>query len=109
LKSTTATFKKFIWTQSHTAYGVARFFYSWSRKKFLAGLLIGMAPDLLSFGVFHLMHPSWITARLAGEISGTPALSILPPYVFHAYNLTHSLVVFAASFTSVRNDRTDVS
>jgi len=36
--------------------------------------------------------------RLAGEISGPPALAILPPYLFHAYNVTHSLVVWAATF-----------
>ncbi len=57
-----------------------------------------MAPDLLSFGVFHVIHPGWIGRRLAGEISGPPALSILPPYVFHAYNVTHSLVVWAVAF-----------
>jgi hypothetical protein len=87
-------------TVSHGLWGGA-LFYSSGRKKFLAGLLIGMAPDLLSFGVFHAMHPGWITARLAGEISGPPALAILPAYVFHAYNVTHSLVVFAASFCLV--------
>src|SRR6187402_3197462 len=68
------------------------------RRRFFAGALIGMAPDLLSFGVFHVMHPGWITLRLAGEISGPPALSILPPYLFHAYNITHSLFVWGAVF-----------
>jgi hypothetical protein len=73
-------------------------FYGQGRRKFFAGVLIGMAPDLLSFGIFHVMNPSWITMRLAGEISGPPALAILPPYLFHAYNVTHSLVVWAATF-----------
>ena len=68
------------------------------RRKILAAALLGMAPDLLSFGVFHVMQPGWIIGRLAGEISGPPALSILPPYVFHAYNFTHSLVVWSAVF-----------
>lgn len=68
------------------------------RKKFVGGLLLGMAPDLLSFGVFHVTRPGWIINRLAGEISGPPALSILPAYVFHAYNFTHSLVVWAVVF-----------
>jgi hypothetical protein len=40
------------------------------RKRFLAGFLIGMAPDLLSFGFFHVTHPEWITLRFAGKISG---------------------------------------
>ena len=73
-------------------------FYPQDRRKFFAGVLIGMAPDLLSFGVFHVMHPGWITLRLAGEVSGPPALTLLPPYVFHAYNVTHSLLVCAAVF-----------
>ena len=82
---------------AHGLWGGAGF-YCGGRKKFFAGVLLGMMPDLLSFGVFHVMHPGWITMRLAGEISGPPALTILPPYVFHAYNLTHSLVVWAATF-----------
>ena len=73
-------------------------FYARGRRQFLAGVLIGMAPDLLSFGVFHVMHPGWLTLRVAGKISGPPALASLPPYVFHAYNFTHSLVVWAVAF-----------
>ena len=68
------------------------------KKQFFVALLVGMAPDLLSFGVFHATRPGWIVGRLAGEISGPPALSILPPYVFHAYNLTHSLTVWLTAF-----------
>jgi hypothetical protein len=70
-------------------------------RQFFAGILIGMAPDLLSFGVFHVMHPGWLTMRLAGEISGPPALTLLPAYVFHAYNVTHSAVVWAIAFVSL--------
>lgn len=80
---------------AHGLWGGAPFLLQ-GRRKFFAGILIGVAPDLLSFGVFHVMHPDWITQRLAGEISGPPALSILPPYVFHSYNMTHSLFVWAA-------------
>jgi hypothetical protein len=65
------------------------------KKQFWLGFLVGMAPDLLSFGVFHITRPDWIVSRLAGEISGPPALSILPAYVFHAYNVTHSLIICA--------------
>ena len=36
-----------------------------------------MAPDLLSFGVFHVTHPGWISLRLLGKISGPPALTLL--------------------------------
>ena len=83
---------------AHGLWGGA-LFYPKGRRKFMAAALIGMAPDLLSFGVFHVTHPRWITMRLAGEISGPPAFSILPSYVFHAYNLTHSLTVWAVAFS----------
>jgi hypothetical protein len=73
-------------------------FYPRGRRQFVPAILIGMAPDLLSFGVFHVMHPGWLTMRLAGEISGPPALALLPSYVFHAYNLTHSVIVWAVAF-----------
>ena len=82
---------------SHGLWGGAPF-YAQGRKKFLAAVLLGMAPDLLSFGVFHVMHPGWLSQRLVGKISGPPALTLLPPYVFHAYNITHSLVVWGVAF-----------
>ena len=82
---------------SHGLWGGAPF-YAQGSKKCLAGVLLGMAPDLLSFGVFHVMHPGWLSQRLVGKISGPPALTVLPPYVFHAYNITHSIVVWAVAF-----------
>jgi membrane-bound metal-dependent hydrolase YbcI (DUF457 family) len=85
---------------AHGLWGGALFYRS-GRKQFIGGLLLGMAPDLLSFGVFHVTRPGWIMLRLAGRISGPPALSILPAYVFHAYNLTHSLVVWTIAFSFV--------
>jgi membrane-bound metal-dependent hydrolase YbcI (DUF457 family) len=83
---------------AHGLWGGA-LFYRQGRRKYFAAALIGMAPDLLSFGVFHVTHPRWIAMRLAGEISGPPALGILPSYVFHAYNLTHSLIVWSVVFS----------
>jgi hypothetical protein len=82
---------------AHGLWGGAPF-YAHGRKRFLAGVLLGMAPDLLSFGVFHVTHPEWLTLRVMGTISGPPALTLLPPYVFHAYNVTHSFVVWAVAF-----------
>ena len=80
---------------AHGLWGGAAF-YRRRWRKFFAAVLIGMAPDLLSFGIFHAMNPGWISMRLAGEVSGPPALAILPPYLFYAYNITHSLVVWGA-------------
>ena len=82
---------------AHGLWGGA-LFYRQGRKQFFAAALLGMAPDLLSFGVFHVTHPGWITERLLGNISGPPALASLPPYVFHAYNVTHSVVMWTVGF-----------
>jgi hypothetical protein len=82
---------------AHGLWGGALFLRQ-NRRRFFAAFLIGMAPDLVSFGVFHVMHPEWLALRMAGKISGPPALAILPPYVFYAYDLGHSLVVWALVF-----------
>ncbi len=71
------------------------------RTKFIAAFVLGMAPDLLSFGLFHLTHPQWIGQRILGEVSGPPPMDILPDFVFHAYNLTHSLVVWSVLFALI--------
>ena len=82
---------------AHGLWGAVAF-YPKGTKSYAAALLLGMAPDLLSFGVYHAAHPRWLKLRLAGEISGPPPLSILPEFVFHAYNLTHSLIIWGALF-----------
>ena len=71
------------------------------RKKFTAAFLLGMAPDLLSFGLFHLTHPQWIGLRILGRISGPPPPAILPEFVFYAYNFTHSLILWGLLFALV--------
>ena len=38
---------------AHGLWGGA-LFYAQGRKEFFAGVLLGIAPDLLSFGVFHV-------------------------------------------------------
>jgi hypothetical protein len=58
-------------------------------KKFAAAFVLGMAPDLFSFGLFHVTHPDWIGQRILGEVSGPPPMAILPDFLFHAYNITH--------------------
>jgi membrane-bound metal-dependent hydrolase YbcI (DUF457 family) len=87
-------------TLAHGLWGAVGFLPE-GKKRFAAAMAIGMAPDLATFGVFHLTRPSWILARLAGEATGPPPLSILPEFVFRAYDLTHSLVVWAVLFAAV--------
>ncbi len=43
----------------------------------------------------------WIGQRILGKVSGPPPMDILPDFVFHAYNLTHSLVVWSALFALI--------
>lgn len=84
-------------TLAHGLWGGAGFHAS-GGKKFTAAFLLGMAPDLLSFGVYFALHPLWLAGRLFGGRAGPPPLATLPPYLFAAYNVTHSLVVWALAF-----------
>lgn len=67
-------------------------------KSFWLSFFFGIAPDLFSFGVFMAAaffgfaeHPDWSSGR-------HPDPSQIPLYVHNLYNITHSLVVFAAVF-----------
>ena len=69
-------------------------------RYFLFATLLGMAPDLLTFG------PRFFGWALAGfpdypiepGTTGAPALASLSAHVFTAYNITHSLIVWTAAF-----------
>ena len=68
-----------------------------SRSSFWMAFVIGMAPDIFSFGIL------WIAAVLGlsdqPDFShGTPPESTIPQYVHHLYNVTHSFLVFLAVF-----------
>ncbi|MBI1993623.1 MAG: hypothetical protein HYV05_00975 [Deltaproteobacteria bacterium] len=76
-------------------------FYAASQRKFASAFILGMAPDLLSFGLFHASHPEWIVQRFSGRTTGPPPLTMLPEFVFHAYNWTHSLVIWGALFALI--------
>src|SRR5688500_20353162 len=68
-----------------------------SRRSFWLAFAIGLAPDLLSFGIL------W-TAVILGLADppdfshGTPPESTIPPYVHHLYDVTHSFLVFLFLF-----------
>ncbi len=63
------------------------------KKSFWLAFFFGVAPDLFSFGIFFI-------DRLVGHgfTLGRPDPSIIPEYVYHAYNVTHSLVIFTLAF-----------
>lgn len=76
-------------TFAHFAWTVALF--SYYRWKWWAGL-VGILPDLLSFGLLFIGEIGHLTSR------GPPAIETLPSWLFFMYGLTHSAVVFAAVF-----------
>ena len=68
-----------------------------SRGSFWLAFAIGLAPDLLSFGIL------WTAVILGLADSpdfshGTPPESTIPPYVHHLYDVTHSFLVFLFVF-----------
>jgi hypothetical protein len=68
-----------------------------SRFSYWLSFVIGLVPDLLSFGVL------WMAATLGlapkPDFShGTPPESTIPAYVHHLYDVTHSFLVFLAVF-----------
>jgi len=74
------TLAHFLWT----------FAIYWKHpRRWIAGL-IGVLPDLLSFGLLFIIGiVSGVT-----HTNGPPSIESIPGWVFTAYNITHSLVVF---------------
>src|SRR6185436_21093972 len=81
-------------TLSHGLWGGAAFGQS-SRRAWLWAFFLGMAPDLFSFGPYFLTHLGEIGQRWAHRSFGPPDPMTIPTYVYHAYNVTHSLVMWA--------------
>ncbi len=67
-----------------------------NRKYVWWATLFGVLPDILSFGILFVMN------LVNGNFHrGLPALNTLPKWLFTAYNLTHSFVLFVAVFFAV--------
>lgn len=79
---------------SHGLWGGV-FFGRKNRKDFCLAFIFGVAPDMLSFGIFFAQR---IYSRGFDFLSGPPPVSIIPPYVSSMYNITHSLIIFATTF-----------
>ena len=68
-----------------------------SRSSFWLAFMIGMAPDLFSFGI--LWAAAFLGLSEKPDFShGTPPESTIPHYVHHLYNVTHSFIVFLVVF-----------
>ena len=68
-----------------------------NRPSFWLAFVLGLAPDLLSFGVLYLAVALGIAER-PDFSHGTPPESSIPQYVHQLYNVTHSLLVFLLVF-----------
>ncbi|MBI4385684.1 hypothetical protein HY573_02545 [Candidatus Parcubacteria bacterium] len=68
-----------------------------NKKRFWLAFLFGMAPDLFAFGLLSARVIFGLAPRPQFTL-GHPDPSFIPPYVFQLYNMSHSLVIFAAVF-----------
>jgi hypothetical protein len=82
-------------TLAHGLWGSAAFGQR-ERKDFWPAFFLGMGPDLFSFGPFFLMWALHGFSPMHRAPAGHPDPSAIPHYVYAAYNVTHSLVVWGA-------------
>ncbi len=68
-----------------------------SKKNFWLAFFFGIAPDLFSFGIYSLSTLFGFEEREPIH-RGQMNPDLIPEYVHHSYNFTHSLVVFALIF-----------
>lgn len=69
-----------------------------SRSRYWLAFLLGVAPDLLSFGIFFFDRLFTHGFSDFADRTGPPDPSSIPLYVYSLYDATHSLVVFATVF-----------
>ena len=78
------------------AHGLWSYAVFHNKKYVWLATLFGVLPDLLSFGILFMMN------LFTGNFHrGPPPLHTLPKWLFAAYNLTHSLVLFLVVFLIV--------
>lgn len=85
---------------SHGLYGGVAFGRN-NRLSFWLSFLFGIAPDLLSFGLFtagtwvgFFDHPDWSSGNHPDPVD-------IPSFVHSLYDVTHSLIIFALVFAVV--------
>ncbi len=84
-------------TLSHGLWG-GLVFGRGSRKDYALSFSFGVLPDLLSFGPFFLAWAVKGFPRFPGHPGEPPDPSLIPAYVHHAYDVTHSALVWTAVF-----------
>ncbi len=72
-----------------------------SKKSFWTAFCFGVAPDLFAFGPMFAQGAFIHGLDFLGNLGKKPDPSVIPAYVHGIYNVTHSLVVFAAVFAVV--------
>jgi hypothetical protein len=83
-------------TLSHGLWGGALFGQK-NKVDYRWAFFWGMAPDLFSFGPFFLTHLPMIIHRWGSrQRMEPPDPSVIPSFVYSAYDVTHSLVVWSA-------------
>lgn len=76
---------------SHGLYGGIAYGRS-SRVSYATAFLIGITPDLCSFGIFTVLSMLGFAVRPDWS-AGPPDPSLIPQYVHTMYNVSHSLVI----------------
>lgn len=70
-----------------------------SKKSFLLAFFSGIGPDIFSFGIFFVS--TFLGASERPRFSQEPPdPALIPAYVGNLYNISHSLIVFAAVFVA---------
>ena len=92
-------------TLSHGLWGAGLFGQSKEKKTWAWAFWLGMAPDLLSFGPYFLTRLGTIIERWRTTGFGPPPPHAIPSYVYGAYNVTHSLVVWAVLMAAISGAR----
>jgi hypothetical protein len=83
-------------TLAHGLWGGAAFGQK-QKSHYKWAFLLGMCPDLFSFGPFFFTHIPFIIHRWSGQQRMEPPdPATIPAYVYHVYDVTHSLVVWGA-------------
>jgi len=71
------------------------------KRSFWTAFFFGVAPDFFAFGPMFANGILVHGLDFLGNLGRRPDPSLIPAYVHSIYNVTHSLVVFAAAFTIV--------